>query len=73
MLFFNRNHHTANQKEQLKTRLYDVLAHDQLYSRTEEKSAASTTKKAINKAQNNILSITPYLKRDCSNLGGFLA
>ncbi|MBK2125286.1 hypothetical protein [Fangia hongkongensis] len=72
MLFLNRSHNVERKKEQLKSRLYDVFAHDQLYSRTEAKSTVSTTRMVLNNAQSNIVPITPFLKRDCSKLEGVL-
>jgi hypothetical protein len=74
MNIFSRTNNkvTANQNT-LRTRLDDILAHDELYALAESKSAVKPTQAAVSNGQSNIISITPFLKRDVSNLGGFTA
>ncbi|GGF91414.1 MULTISPECIES: hypothetical protein [Cysteiniphilum] len=57
----------------LKDRLDDVFAYDKVYAQAEAKNAVKPTQTAIINTQSNIVSITPFLKRDVSNLGGFTA
>ena len=72
-IFSRTNNKVATNQNTLRTRLYDILAHDELYAQAEAKNAVKPTQAAINNTQSNIISITPFLKRDCSNLGGFTA
>ena len=72
-IFSRTNNKVATNQNTLRTRLDDILAHDELYALAEAKNAVKPTQTAINSTQSNIVSITPFLKRDVSNLGGFTA
>ena len=72
-IFTRRNNKVATNQNMLRTRLDDILAHDELYALAEAKNAVKSTQTVVSNAQSNIISITPFLKRDVSNLGGFLA
>ena len=72
-IFSRINNNFVSNQNRLRTRLDDILAHDELYALAEAKSAVKPTQTAVSNAQSNIISITPFLKRDVSSLGGFLA
>ena len=73
MFSFSKATQLVSNQAALRNRLHDVLAHDELYSRTELKNAVEPIQGLNNKANNNIVSLAPYLRRDTSNLGGDLA
>ena len=72
-IFSRTKNKVASNQNTLRTRLDDILAHDELCAIDEDKNAVKPTQAAVSNAKSNIISITPFLKRDVSNLGGFTA
>jgi hypothetical protein len=64
--------HTTKQSS-LKRRTINVVKWDRYNIKQDAKNSVSVLKSGNDSKKDTIVSILPYLKRDCSHLGGFLA
>ncbi|WP_440617802.1 hypothetical protein [Cysteiniphilum sp. 6C5] len=63
---------TAKQSS-LKSRTINVIKWDRHNVKEDTKNSVSVLKGGNDGKKDTVISILPYLKRDCSNFGGFLA
>ncbi|GGG04778.1 MULTISPECIES: hypothetical protein [Cysteiniphilum] len=57
----------------LKSRTISVIKWDKYHIEKYNKNSVSVVKNGSDSKKDTVISILPYLKRDVSNLGGFLA
>ena len=75
-MFFSAKTKTKNittKQSSLKSRTISVINWDRRNIKKDAKNSVSVLKRGNNSENDTVVSILPYLKRDCSNLGGFLA
>ncbi|WP_151193800.1 hypothetical protein [Cysteiniphilum sp. JM-1] len=63
----------TTKQNSLKSRTISVIKWDRYNVKKDVKNSVSVLKSGSNTKKDTVISILPYLKRDVSNLGGFLA
>ena len=68
-----KNKNTTTKQSSLKSRTTSVIKWDKYHIEKYNKNSVSVLKSGNDSKKDTVVSILPYLKRDVSNLGGFLA
>ncbi|WP_192485177.1 MULTISPECIES: hypothetical protein [Cysteiniphilum] len=63
----------TTKQSSLKSRTISVIKWDKYHIEKYNKNSVNVLKSGNNSKKDTVISILPYLKRDVSNLGGFLA
>ena len=69
----SKNKNITTKQNSLKSRTISVIKWDRYNVKQDAKNSVSVLKSGNDSKKDTVVSILPYLKRDVSNLGGFLA
>ena len=69
----SKNKNITTKQSSLKRRTISVIKWDKYHIQKYNKNSVSVLKSGNDSKKDTVVSILPYLKRDVSNLGGFLA